>query len=206
MMRDAWWLLLGLAACNDSGSQNPMTDASTQTTCERDDMCEADQYCAPATKKCEPVLELRGFTASVESFQCAPPGQATRQCAAYRTSFVLHDHSATQLVMRLERVALSQPGGSFSVATSIHCAMAPWMIQAASMSPIIDVTFDYRGGPNDGGWPAWAVPCGTGDLTPEIIDDIGAGPTTGELEIVATLRLSGGATVEARARATLTPF
>lgn len=198
-------LLFALAACKDTGSGMMMSpDAPPgQTSCDTNAMCDADEYCA-ASKKCEPVLELRGFTASVESFQCQPPGQTVRQCAAYRTSFVLHDHSTTELVMRLEDLAIAS--GEFEVSSSIRCASAPWMIPANSMSGVLDVVFDYRGGPDDGGWPAWAVPCGANSLTPEIIDDIGPGPTTGDFAITASLRLSDGTLVEVRATAPLTPF
>ena len=186
-MKHALYCVLLLAACKGADGM-PLVDASTG-----------------GADAAQMLVEVRGFTATVESFQCTPPGQTSRQCGAYRTSFVIHDKSQTETVMRLERLKISHANG-LNVATSIHCGSAPWMIAANSMSPIIDVTFDFRGGPNDGGWPAWAVPCGTSSLTPEIIDDIGAGPTSGEFVLTASLRMSGGSMIDLRAAAQLTPF
>ena len=207
MTRIVWWISSAaalLVACKDTGG-NVTPDGMMTTSCQTDDMCAADQVCDQATKKCGPMLEMRGFTASVESFMCSPPGQELRQCAAYRTSFVLHQHSMTESILRLERMKLTGPNG-LVVDSAMHCANTPWMLSAASMSGALDVVFDWRGGPTDGGWPAWAVPCGASNLSPEIVDDIGPAPTTGELELQATLRVSSGPSIEVRARATLTPF
>src|SRR5687768_10741085 len=102
MFRNFWLVCVVAAGCKGAdGMPIGGPDASMQTSCDTNMQCKAGEYCA-ASKKCEPAIELRGFTARVESFQCTPPGQTVRQCGAYRTSFVVHNHHTTDNVLRLE--------------------------------------------------------------------------------------------------------